>query len=129
MIMECGEYDLASFMSRQLRYLPYYVDALWMQMLSCVQAIHEQRIVHSDLKPANFVFFSGLLKLIDFGIAAKLVGDVTSIARDSRIGTPNYMAPECIKAKNSLCKVKLLECMQFVLMMLTILQSTGVFVL
>ena len=31
--------------------------------------IHEERIVHSDLKPANFLMVEGQLKLIDFGIA------------------------------------------------------------
>eukprot|EP00117_Sycon_ciliatum_P021463 scpid59446/ scgid3659/ Dual specificity protein kinase TTK; ESK; PYT len=106
MIMECGDCDLATFLQRQSEFLPHYVDGLWIQMIRCVRVIHEQRIVHSDLKPANFVFFSGTLKLIDFGIAAKLIGDVTSIARDARIGTPNYMAPECIRAQGSasLCK-------------------------
>jgi len=37
-------------------------------MLEAVQVIHEKRIVHGDLKPANFVSFRGVLKLIDFGI-------------------------------------------------------------
>ena len=34
-----------------------------------VHTIHEARIVHSDLKPANFLVVEGQLKLIDFGIA------------------------------------------------------------
>lgn len=31
-----------------------------------VKGIHELRIVHSDLKPANFLLVQGQLKLIDF---------------------------------------------------------------
>lgn len=34
--------------------------------------IHESRIIHSDLKPANFLLVEGRLKLIDFGIANAL---------------------------------------------------------
>lgn len=47
--------------------------------------MHEQRIVHSDLKPANFLLVEGQLKLIDFGIAKAINGDTTSIARESQV--------------------------------------------
>jgi hypothetical protein len=58
--------------------------------------IHNHRIVHGDLKPANFVFVKGHLKLIDFGIAKSFSNDTTNIYRESQIGTINYMAPEAI---------------------------------
>lgn len=38
-------------------------------MLEAVNVIHNEGIIHSDLKPANFLFVEGRLKLIDFGIA------------------------------------------------------------
>ena len=44
--------------------------------------IHEEKIVHSDLKPANFVLVRGQLKLIDFGIANAIANDTTNIQRD-----------------------------------------------
>lgn len=54
-------------------YADYAVaSADWQQMLEAVQTIHEERVVHSDLKPANFMFVRGCLKLIDFGIAAAI---------------------------------------------------------
>ena len=65
-------------------------------MLSAVQAIHDQKIVHTDLKPANFVLIEGSLKLIDFGIAKAIGNDTTNIHRDTQIGTVNYMSPEAI---------------------------------
>jgi len=35
-----------------------------MQMLQAVQVIHDEKIVHSDLKPANFVLVKGALLLV-----------------------------------------------------------------
>ena len=66
-------------------------------MLAAVNCIHEERIIHSDLKPANFLFVKGVLKLIDFGIAKAIqTDDTTNIYRESQVGTLNYMSPESI---------------------------------
>jgi hypothetical protein len=70
---------------------------VWQQMLIAVQTIHEARIVHGDLKPANFVFVEGTLKLIDFGIARAISSDTTHIVREGTVGTLNYMSPEAIQ--------------------------------
>lgn len=57
----------------------------WQQILQAVNTIHEERIVHSDLKPANFLLVKGFLKLIDFGIAKAIMSDTTNIQRDSQV--------------------------------------------
>ncbi|UIZ24149.1 hypothetical protein KXD40_008095 [Peronospora effusa] len=98
-IMEHGEIDL----SERLRDLNGGMDenllrVIWTQMLQAVDAIHSMRIIHGDLKPANFLFVNGALKLIDFGIAKAIPSnDTTNIERDSQIGTVNYMSPEAIQ--------------------------------
>ena len=67
-----------------------------------MQAVHEARIVHSDLKPANMLIAEGQLKLIDMGIARKCGADTTAIHRDQATGTVRYMAPEAIKITSGL---------------------------
>src|SRR5690606_16226503 len=59
-------------------------------------------VVHSDLKPANFVLVKGRLKLIDFGIANAIQTDETvNVHRETNVGTPNYMSPESLLDSNA----------------------------
>lgn len=102
MVMECGEIDLAHMLQRQRgterdgTLSESFICMYWQQMLTAVHAIHEARVIHADLKPANFLCVQGALKLIDFGIAKQSSADTTKIARDSQVGTVNYMSPESI---------------------------------
>jgi serine/threonine-protein kinase TTK/MPS1 len=105
--MEIGESDLARIIRMKLdptdSSVPGQLDLsftrfYWKEMLECVGAVHAHDIVHSDLKPANFLLVSGRLKLIDFGIANAIETDHTvNVHRDSHIGTPNYMSPESLE--------------------------------
>jgi serine/threonine protein kinase len=55
------------------------------QMLEAVQAVHQENVVHTDLKPANFVLVKGRLKIIDFGIAKAIANDTVNIQRDQQV--------------------------------------------
>ena len=60
--------------------------------------VHEAKVVHCDLKPANFLLVQGQLKLIDFGISkAILNNDTTNVLRENQVGTVNYMSPEALQ--------------------------------
>jgi serine/threonine-protein kinase TTK/MPS1 len=63
-----------------------------------MQAVHDERVVHADLKPANFVLVTGQVKLIDFGIAKACSRDTTAIFRENVTGTIRYMSPEALKS-------------------------------
>jgi serine/threonine-protein kinase TTK/MPS1 len=62
--------------------------------LEAVKTIHEERIVHSDLKPANFSLVKGELKLIDFGITKAGQNYTTNIVWESQMGIVKYMSLE-----------------------------------
>jgi serine/threonine-protein kinase TTK/MPS1 len=64
-------------------------------MLLAVHTIHKARIVHCDLRPANFVVVDGALKLIDFGISKGMTQKMSFVLQDT-VGTIDYMAPEIL---------------------------------
>lgn len=105
MVMEIGEIDLNALLQERIsKSFPAsmnFIRYMWEQMLEAVNVIHDEGIVHTDLKPANFVLVKGALKLIDFGIAKAIPNDTTNIARDQQIGTANYMSPEALNPHNS----------------------------
>ncbi|CAK7267592.1 hypothetical protein SEPCBS57363_002670 [Sporothrix epigloea] len=102
LLMELGEMDLNSLLRlrqnpESARMDPVFVRFYWKEMLECLQAVHVHDIVHSDLKPANFVLVQGRLKLIDFGIANAIQTEMTvNVHRETQVGTPSYMSPESL---------------------------------
>ncbi|KAK3572419.1 hypothetical protein QTP86_032645 [Hemibagrus guttatus] len=101
MLMECGNLDLNTWLRNRKTVNSLERKFYWRNMLEAVQTIHKHGIVHSDLKPANFVIVNASLKLIDFGIANHIQPDMTSVMKDSQVGTLNYMPPEAIKDTSS----------------------------
>ncbi|KAF9682589.1 hypothetical protein SADUNF_Sadunf05G0124700 [Salix dunnii] len=109
MVLEYGEIDLAHMLSQKWKEMDSsnqmidenWLRFYWQQILQAVNIIHEERIVHSDLKPANFLLVKGSLKLIDFGIAKAIMSDTTNIQRDSQVGTLSYMSPEAFMCNES----------------------------
>jgi serine/threonine-protein kinase len=62
---------------------------------------HLAGVIHRDLKPANIlVNEDGLLKIVDFGVAAAASSGDTQLTKTGYvIGSPKYMAPEQILGK------------------------------
>lgn len=106
LLMEAGDLDFNIILREKhaqedTDFDPVFVRFYWKEMLECVSSIHKYDVVHSDLKPANFVSVHGRLKLIDFGIANAIQTDETvNVHRDTQVGTPNYMSPESLIDSN-----------------------------
>ena len=70
-------------------------------MVAGMTVAHQAGVIHRDLKPANvLVNEEGLLKIVDFGVAAAASSGGTDLTKTGYvIGSPKYMAPEQILGK------------------------------
>lgn len=82
------------FTSNQAR---FYAAELYL----AVNFLHKNKIIHRDLKLENILLDkNGHIKLTDFGVSKIEIerGKCTG----TRVGTPNYQAPEIVKAYNEM---------------------------
>ncbi len=70
-------------------------------MATGMNVAHQAGVIHRDLKPANILVNNeGLLKIVDFGVAAAASSGDTQLTKTGYvIGSPKYMAPEQILGK------------------------------
>jgi serine/threonine-protein kinase len=64
-----------------------------------MHAAHQVKIIHRDLKPPNVLISdAGVVKIVDFGLAAAVSDTATRLTRTGALlGTPLYMAPEQVQ--------------------------------
>ncbi|HYA43582.1 MAG TPA: protein kinase [Syntrophobacteraceae bacterium] len=68
------------------------------QILSALDVVNAQGIVHRDIKPTNIMINDqGLVKLMDFGIAT--LPSLSMTTPGTVLGTPLYMSPEQIAGR------------------------------
>lgn len=87
--------DLAKVIKKaQLMKTPLPEDQIWryfIQIAQGLQALHQMKILHRDIKPGNImVTTNDVVKIGDLGIAKLL----KSTMAKTQIGTPHYMPPE-----------------------------------
>uniref|UniRef100_A0A8C2HRB1 Serine/threonine-protein kinase PLK n=1 Tax=Cyprinus carpio TaxID=7962 RepID=A0A8C2HRB1_CYPCA len=88
------------------------------QIVSGLKYLHEQEILHRDLKLGNlFINESMELKVGDFGLAAKL--EPVENRRRTVCGTPNYLSPEVLNMQGHGCEsdVWALGCVMYTMLL------------
>jgi len=106
-VMELLEGESLSSLLHRERVLPPEIAVpIIMQILGGLGAAHEQGVVHRDLKPPNIFITKApdggyRVKILDFGISKFGADqDKASLTADGGlVGTPQFMAPEQVKAR------------------------------
>ncbi|XP_073462515.1 probable serine/threonine-protein kinase DDB_G0277449 [Aquarana catesbeiana] len=93
-IMEClNGGDLRNFLNKRAPLTIGMTRFLTAEIICGLQSLHDQGIVHQDIKPENILLdSSGHVRIADFGLSEMDVH--SSHALTSIVGTPTYMAPE-----------------------------------
>ena len=64
-------------------------------LADALQHAHENLVIHRDVKPSNVMIDRlGQVMLMDFGLARRVVAELTMTADGQVLGTPAYMSPE-----------------------------------
>lgn len=93
--------DLARLLERER--LPFErALRLARQLCAALEAAHAEGVVHRDLKPQNILIDAAdNLYVSDFGLAKSLEAEISMGTRTGQIlGTPRYMSPEQVEAKD-----------------------------
>jgi calcium-dependent protein kinase len=98
----CGGGSLQEHLDKFGRISEQQTRQILRQLLSAIQYLHKQDIVHRDIKLSNVLFSSSAsdatVKLIDFGLAEKILdGEVKNLSKYA--GTAQYVAPEVVAGK------------------------------
>ncbi|KAJ8520607.1 hypothetical protein ONZ45_g2583 [Pleurotus djamor] len=99
---------LPSSVEQYLHYCPEHISAyassICIELIGAVAFLHEHKIAHCDLKPANLLLTEAFsLKVIDFDLAVQVKDEDDEIS-DGR-GTRGWVAPE-IREKRSHSPIK-----------------------
>jgi len=95
----CEHQSLSELVKRRKRLTEIEVQSYTMQIIDALRYIHNNRIIHRDLKLGNIFLDEKMqVKMGDFGLAAKLEFD--GERKRTVCGTPNYLAPEILDGKS-----------------------------
>ena len=69
----------------------------FLQIISAILYLHQNKIIHRDIKGQNILLSKGNVKLGDFGTSKKM--DNTNAFANTSLGTPFFLSPEICKGE------------------------------
>lgn len=91
----CQKKTMAELLKARKRLTETEVRYYLKQVISALEYLHRNRVIHRDIKPGNLFLASNLeIKLGDFGLSEQLTYDSQLLTKCC--GTPNYIAPEVL---------------------------------
>ncbi|XP_072274132.1 striated muscle preferentially expressed protein kinase isoform X2 [Pyxicephalus adspersus] len=94
---QCSGREILYCLVERFRYSEDDVVNYLLQILQGLEYLHEQKILHLDIKPENImVSYMNTIKIIDFG-SAQTFNPLVPRQLGKRVGTLEYMAPEMLK--------------------------------
>jgi serine/threonine protein kinase len=74
--------------------------SLFQQVCTAVQYLHQNGVIHGDLKPPNILVGSeGTVKIVDFGIASAITDPRDADQNKTMLMTPGYASPEQMRCE------------------------------
>lgn len=94
----CSQQSLMELQRRKRTLTEIEAQYIMLQIISAVQYMHDNAVIHRDLKLGNIFLTEDMnVKIGDFGLAAQLEFD--GERKRTICGTPNYIAPEILEGK------------------------------
>jgi len=90
---------LMELMKQRGRFTVPETQYFMQQIISSVQYMHDNNVIHRDLKLGNVMLHEMVVKIGDFGLAAEVAYD--GERKRTICGTPNYIAPEILEGSHS----------------------------
>ncbi|CAH8586799.1 unnamed protein product [Heterobilharzia americana] len=81
------------------------ISEYFQDILDGLQYLHSEKIIHRDVNPSNILITNDdHLKITDFSMSVEFTGE--DIYLSGTLGTPEYLAPECVNGSSEAYKGK-----------------------
>ncbi|CAD8172388.1 unnamed protein product [Paramecium pentaurelia] len=95
-VMEVGQEDLYRFINNSRNVSIQEKVQICFQIIYPILFLHQQKLIHRDIKQENYIKVGNVFKLIDFGLIRSSLSDVKTL----QVGSTIFQAPEIIENRS-----------------------------